>query len=41
MDYVRENAIICRSVIDTEAFGSVIQLSDFIKICSHNSIFRY
>ncbi len=31
MGCVRENAIICRSVIDTEAFGSVMELSDLLK----------
>ena len=37
MDCVRENAIICRSVMDTEAFGSVIQLSDYMKKYANNS----
>ena len=31
MECARENAIICRSNMDTEAFGTVIELSDFIK----------
>ena len=30
----RENTIICRSNMDTEAFGTVIELSDFIKQAS-------
>ena len=35
LDYVRENAIISRSYIDLEAFGSIIQLHDlFVKIDS-------
>ena len=31
MEYARENAIICRSNMDTEAFGTGIELSDSIK----------
>ena len=37
MSYVRENAIICRSVIDTEAFGSVIELSNLLKHSCNNT----
>ncbi len=37
MGYVRENAIICRSVIDTEAFGSVIELSNLLKHSCNNT----
>ena len=38
MGYARENAIISRTYIDTEAFGSVIELSDKLKH-AHNSSF--
>ena len=38
MEHARENAIICRTYIDTEAFGSVIELSDLLKK-AHNSSF--
>jgi uncharacterized alpha-E superfamily protein len=38
MGYARENAIICRTYLDTEAFGSVIELSDLLKQ-AHNSNF--
>ena len=31
MEYARENALICRSNLDTSAFGTVIELSDYIK----------
>ena len=37
MSYVRENAIICRSVMDTEAFGSVIELSTLLKHSCNNT----
>jgi len=29
--YAKENAIICRSVMDTEAFGSVVELGNLLK----------
>lgn len=35
MEYARENAIICRADMYTEAFGSVIELSNLIKQGSH------
>ncbi|WP_368029981.1 alpha-E domain-containing protein [Arcobacter sp. s6] len=31
MEYARENAIICRADMNTAAFGTVIELSDFVK----------
>ncbi|GGD45102.1 hypothetical protein GCM10012288_19310 [Malaciobacter pacificus] len=37
MSYARENAIISRSNMDTEAFGSVIELADLLKHSSHTS----
>lgn len=36
MSYARENAIISRSNMDTEAFGSVIELSDLLKHAGHS-----
>ncbi|MFX4243321.1 alpha-E domain-containing protein, partial [Aliarcobacter butzleri] len=33
--YAKENAIISRSNIDTEAFGSVVELADLLKHSSH------
>ncbi|MCG3678574.1 alpha-E domain-containing protein [Aliarcobacter butzleri] len=35
ISYAKENAIISRSNIDTEAFGSVIELADLLKHSSH------
>jgi uncharacterized alpha-E superfamily protein len=37
MGYARENAIICRSLMDTEAFGSVIELSNLLKHSCNNT----
>ena len=37
MSHARENAIISRSNMDTEAFGSVIELADLLKQSSHTS----
>lgn len=37
MSYARENAIISRCSMDTEAFGSVIELADLLKNSSHTS----
>lgn len=37
MGCVRENAIICRSAVDTEAFGSVMELSDLLKHSCNNT----
>lgn len=37
ISYAKENAIICRSNLDTEAFGSVIELADLLKHSSHSS----
>ena len=37
MGNARENAIISRSNMDTEAFGSVIELADLLKHSSHSS----
>ncbi len=37
MGYARENAIISRSVMDTEAFGSVIELSNLLKHSCNNT----
>lgn len=37
ISYAKENAIISRSNIDTEAFGSVIELNDLLKHSSHAS----
>lgn len=39
MACARENAIISRSNMDTEAFGSVIELSDLLKHSSHSSFY--
>jgi uncharacterized alpha-E superfamily protein len=35
--YARENAIICRTYLDTEAFGSVIELSNLLKQADNSS----
>ncbi|PLY10687.1 MAG: kinase [Arcobacter sp.] len=37
MGYARENAIISRTYLDTEAFGSVIELSDLLKHADNSS----
>ena len=37
ISHAKENAIICRSSMDTEAFGSVIELADLLKHSSHPS----
>ena len=37
MSFVRENAISCRSVMETEAFGSVIELSNLLKHSCNNT----
>lgn len=37
ISHARENAIIARSSMDTEAFGSVIELADLLKHSSHSS----
>lgn len=37
ISYAKENAIISRSNMDTEAFGSVIELADLLKHSSHSS----
>ena len=37
ISYAKENAIISRSNMDTEAFGSVIELADLLKHSSHAS----
>lgn len=37
ISYAKENAIISRSNMDTEAFGSVMELADLLKHSSHTS----
>jgi len=37
ISFAKENAIISRSDMDTEAFGSVIELADLLKHSSHSS----
>jgi uncharacterized alpha-E superfamily protein len=37
ISYAKENAIISRSNMDTEAFGSVVELADLLKHSSHSS----
>lgn len=37
ISYAKENAIISRSNIDTEAFGSVVELTELLKHSSHSS----
>lgn len=37
ISFAKENAIISRSNMDTEAFGSVIELADLLKHSSHSS----
>jgi uncharacterized alpha-E superfamily protein len=38
MDLARENAIICRTNMYTEAFGSVIELADLLKHGNHSTV---
>ena len=37
INYAKENAIICRTNMDTEAFGSVIELSNLLKHSCNNT----